>query len=745
MSKQKALARIEEVELSLSKYLDLSNLGLLKIPSEIQKLKNLEILNLSDNQLTSIDNIHLLPNLNLIDFRNNNLSEIGLELIHLGIPIKWKFDYRNHGMYFENNPISNVPLEIIKQGNTVISSYLHAVSKSKSINEIKVVLIGDGGVGKTSIVNRFTDVVFDHRQVVTHGISIRDYFIEGKDRPTKIKFWDFGGQEIMHSTHQIFFTKRTIYLLVVDSRRENRIEYWLKSLNNRVGQVPVIIITNKIDQNTSYAINELFLNQKYSNIRSFCRISCLTNEGFENLINLLKKEIHESKDTNIDLPDSWYRIKEELEHSNYDYISYQYFQELCQNYGINESNSQNSLSEFLNDLGVIIHFKNLSLYNTQILNPGWITRAIYKIINSQQIQIANGRFNMKDVKSVLGSDSQSYPANKLNFIVGVMREFELLFQLGEDLFVIPDLLPINEPSIEFEIENSIKLSFEYQFLYNDLFPKILVRLHSYIKQNAFWRTGVILNYQKAKAVIRVDKEEKRISVWAVGIDRKELFLIIRNTIRKVNSLFPFQQLRELIPLLDSHVEIEYADLIGHKEAGHKTFFSGVLKKEFKIDNLLQEIESKSEDKISPIQAFISYSNKDHIYKNELVNHLSSLVRIEKLVIWEDGEIAPGQIWEQEIMNHLEEATLVLCLISSDFIASEFCYSIELQNALKGHYLKKKVVVPIQLRECVWNILPIGELQGIPKTPIASSKNPDEAWTEVVESIHKSLLMIKPNN
>ena len=256
---------------------------------------------------------------------------------------------------------------------------------------------------------------------------------------------------------------------------------------------------------------------------------------------------------------------------------------------------------------------------------------------------------------------------------------------------------------------------------------------------------MVLIYQNSEAVVRVDKEDKRIIIIVSGDKRKEFFAIIRDITNNVNSMFPSLKLREMIPLPDSNIEIEYADLLGHKESGHKTFFSGVLKKEFQIDKLFLDFEPISNDENHPISAFISYSHRDHTSKNELVNHLSPLVRMKKLKIWEDGKIDPGQIWEQEIMNRLEEAKIILCLISSDFIASEFCYSVELQNALDGHDKKTKVVVPVQLRECAWKILPIGKIQGIPKIPISSSKNTDEAWTEVVEGINKCLLSIKGNN
>ena len=86
------------------------------------------------------------------------------------------------------------------------------------LNEAKVLLVGQGGVGKTSLVKRLVDGGFDPEENKTEGIDIRKWHVEVDGERIRLNVWDFGGQEIMHATHQFFLTKRSLYLLLWDAR-----------------------------------------------------------------------------------------------------------------------------------------------------------------------------------------------------------------------------------------------------------------------------------------------------------------------------------------------------------------------------------------------------------------------------------------------------------------------------------------------------------------------------------------------
>lgn len=141
----------------------------------------------------------------------------------------------------------------------------------------------------------------------------------------------------------------------------------------------------------------------------------------------------------------------------------------------------------------------------------------------------------------------------------------------------------------------------------------------------------------------------------------------------------------------------------------------------------------------PISAFVSYSHADAKLKSELLKHLSPLVRLNLVSHWHDGEIKPGDHWEKAIADKLTSAKLVLLLISSDFIASDFCYDKELGVALERDKNKTARVLPVILRPCLWSELPFGELQATPPAvkPVTSWSSPDEAMMEVAKAVREA--------
>ena len=138
------------------------------------------------------------------------------------------------------------------------------------------------------------------------------------------------------------------------------------------------------------------------------------------------------------------------------------------------------------------------------------------------------------------------------------------------------------------------------------------------------------------------------------------------------------------------------------------------------------------------KVFISYAHKDEEYKDELKTHLIVLQRLGKIEIWDDRAIDAGDEWRPEIMKALESADIILMLISSSFIASDFCYVTELGRALERHEAKTARVIPVIIRSCEWTKLPFGKLQAVPKNgkAISESSNPDAAYTFIAQQISR---------
>jgi hypothetical protein len=137
-----------------------------------------------------------------------------------------------------------------------------------------------------------------------------------------------------------------------------------------------------------------------------------------------------------------------------------------------------------------------------------------------------------------------------------------------------------------------------------------------------------------------------------------------------------------------------------------------------------------------IRAFISYSHADENYRNELQKHLMSLQHQGIVETWHDRRIVAGEEWAGCIDDELHRADIILLLVSSDFIASRYCYELEMNEALARHERGEAVVIPVILRSCNWTGLPFGKLQAATREGKAVAKYPslDDAFLEITQNI-----------
>ena len=142
-----------------------------------------------------------------------------------------------------------------------------------------------------------------------------------------------------------------------------------------------------------------------------------------------------------------------------------------------------------------------------------------------------------------------------------------------------------------------------------------------------------------------------------------------------------------------------------------------------------------------ISLFYSYSHEDEKYRDQLEKHLSVLKKEGYIDEWHDRKISPGSNWEEDINRELIKADIILLLISSNFLASNYCYDVETVTALEMHENGQAVVIPIIIQPCLWNISKLaknGKLQVLPKDgrPITDYENQHHGWLNVAEGIYE---------
>ncbi|MCK4613480.1 MAG: leucine-rich repeat domain-containing protein [Thermoplasmata archaeon] len=589
---------------------------LITLPPELGKLTKLTELHLHSNQLTTLPpEIGKLTKLILLDLHNNQLTalppEIGnltnLTRLYLGFnqltalpPEIWKLTNLTR-LDLDGNPLEHPPLEIAEKGIEAIRNYFKSLEEEKvPLNEVKVLLVGDGGAGKTCLVNRLLKDTFDLHEPQTDGINISDWTVKKGKVDIKVHLWDFGGQEIMHATHQFFLSRRSLYILVLDGRKDEKTEYWLKHIESFGGASPILVVLNKLDENPGFDVNRNFLREKYKGIKGFYPVSCATGKGIKPFGRALQKALTEVELIRTTWGKSWFNIKTRLENMTKNFISYEEYKAMCEKEGIREQSAQDTLVDFLNDLGVVLHFRDLELLDTHVIEPKWVTEAVYKIINSDQLAESKGVLHLKLLGEILKRKKDTdyeYPRNKHGYIIELMTKFELCYDIDKKTVLVPDLLKVQEPDFEFDYEAALKFRIDYDFLPRSVMPRFIVKMHRDIKNVLQWRTGVVLKDKEfnSTAVIKADNEARKIFIYVNGEQKRDYFAVILFNLRGINQSFEKLEVIERVPLPDNpKVAVSYEHLLTLEQMGKEKFVPEGSKKEYKVSELLGTIYVKRE-------------------------------------------------------------------------------------------------------------------------------------------------------
>ncbi|MCI5142735.1 MAG: GTP-binding protein, partial [Candidatus Electrothrix sp. ATG1] len=426
------------------------------LPPEIGRLSKLTDLALFHNQLSSLPpEISQLTSLARLSVWNNQLTSLPPEITQL---------INLRSIYLNDNPLASPPLEIAEQGIEAIHKYFADLEgEKKELAEVKVILVGEGAAGKTSLTRLLRKEGFNKNEAMTHGIRIKPWKTSGQDREIRCKLWDFGGQEIMHATHQFFLSRRSLYVLVLDGRKDERTEHWLRCIETFGGDSPVLVLLNKYDINPGFDLNQPFLQKKYPSIKGFYRTSCKTKQGVEAFTQALCEELDNVPLTRELWPATWFQAKQSLEKMDKPRISYEKFEDVCIQAGVQDESSRTVLAEFLHDLGVIIHFTDFELNDNHVLDPKWVTGAVYRIINAPLVAERGGLLWLDDLKEILArqkdDEHRYYPADHV-YIIELMKKFELCYEVAKDEVLIPYLLAVSEPPFDFDEQGSLRFLLE---------------------------------------------------------------------------------------------------------------------------------------------------------------------------------------------------------------------------------------------------------------------------------------------
>lgn len=576
--------------------LNLSNNFINEINENLFQLVNLTSLYLSDNYITDISkSFSRLVELKYIDLSNNKISKLPEEI---------KFLTKIEKLKLQRNHFQGVPDEIFESEPKNIISFICDLQNStvtRPLNEAKIVLVGSGGVGKTSIIRKISGLEFNIDENQTDGIKIHRVLRNINEINYSINIWDFGGQEIMHATHKFFMTHRTLYILVTTPRTEdtysnNDLLYWIKLIESYAGNSPILIVINKSDL-SKFDIGKGELMDKFHQIIGFVETSCLTGDGIEDLNGIVNQSILKLPHINDKLPSFYFDIKDELESINKDFIHFYQFRDICKkvNKEINVK-SMDTILHLLHDLGIVLNYsEKRKLEDTFVLNPVWLSNGVYKLINSDLVKRGKGIVNINEVFDIL---SKEYPTKKEHyFILDLMEEFELSYSLPDikDTYFIPGSFSKDMPSnFDWSWADVLKFQYTYDVLPSSVISKLIVKLNSIIYNNIVWRYGLIVfhKFENNYIYIKTDNFEKTLNIEIGGSGNKRSSLnFIRTEMEFIHNNLSKLIVKEYLPL-PNNILINYKDLLVYEEVGEEYIFIPEIKQKLKIKELLDGVRTQ---------------------------------------------------------------------------------------------------------------------------------------------------------
>jgi len=660
----------------------------------------------------------------------------------------------------------------------------------RPLNEGKLILVGFGGVGKTTLVNRMVlRRPFNKDEAKTDGIQISDWHIfqvdgmwwplveDAKGQPRRwqilkrlrkteapaplsgalwMHVWDFGGQEIMHATHQFFLTARALYLLVLSGRQgreDSDAEYWLDMIATFGGGSPVIVVLNKINQ-LPFDINRRALQLKYPNVCAFVETDCEDDTGLEALSKAVRDAIDRMPHLRDTFPANWFAVKDHLTNMPEDLVSFDEFRKICENAGEHDPQSQATLASFLHTLGVALNFRDdPRLRDLHVLKPKWVTEGIYAILNDRRLALARGELTLANLSLVL--DPNRYPAYRHPFLLELMRKFELCIRFPEDeeRFLVPELLDKQEPaSVEWAGPDALAFEYHYGTIVPEgLLPRFIVRTSALSMNNVRWRSGVVLEFKENIAVVKADALARvvRIQVRGPKAGRRTLLAVIRSDFEHIHRDYGIQP-KEMAPIEGRPGAFVSYDKLLVLERGGVEILQEVYGDEILQLNVTTLLDGVDLEGVRPartdpdrrqaaVEVFISFSHKDEVLRAELDTHLKILRRLSIVDVWSDRCITAGDDWKGEIDAAIERANLILFLISADFVGSDYCWDVEMKRAIERADEGNTVIVPIIVRTCLWKQAPFARFQALPEngkavTAGSARSAKDKAWTSVAEGI-----------
>jgi len=545
---------------------------LFMLPAHFLKyFRSLEFLSLRSSGISDFSFLKELKGLTSLDLSNNRIKEIPDWLAGKGLEIRIGSEYAPNCFNLYGNPIEKPPMEVVKQGNKAILNYYAQLEDQGRdyLYEAKMLIVGEGGAGKTTLAHKMQDddCPLPHIDDRTRSITIKTHAFttmdkdNAEDHTFKLNVWDFGGQAIYHATHRFFLSRRSLYVLVADNRKDDTdFNYWLNIIELYAGESPIIIVLNEKDD-VQRGINKAELRRCYpESIKEIIPVNFKTREEentetrrqrlkkVSKLNSHIKHQAVSLPHIGEPLPALWIKVREAIENEDRNYIYREHFDDICRRLEITNEHDIDTLLGYFHDLGVVLHFKgNPLLSNLIFLKPFWATNAVYRIFDNEVVKAKKGRFT-RDNCAALWSGAEYHHMH--DALVELMKNFRLVYEIGNTgNLVAPQMLPRDTPDHgQVSSDNSL-MQFRYDlFMPKGIFWQFVVEMYRYIENHSWvWCNGAVLHRDGTRAEVIENLSERRIYICIFGPEIAEFRAIITDTLDEISNSYHKLKYEKMIP------------------------------------------------------------------------------------------------------------------------------------------------------------------------------------------------------
>jgi Leucine-rich repeat (LRR) protein/GTPase SAR1 family protein len=537
------------------------------LPTSMRHLKYLQFLGLGDNSehgnpIKEIPAwIAELEELTKIDACYCQLTDLPVQLC----------DIQNlDSIKLKGNPLNLELAAVYQEGFIAVKRYLHAKAEAQVIiNEAKLILVGEGMVGKSCLLSALRGDEWIENRDTTHGIEIKSVKVTDDTINAEITLnaWDFGGQQIYRPTHQLFFSSPAVYLVVWMPREGSRqgfVNEWIKLIKHREPKAKIIVVATHggpKERQPDISRQEIWDQFGRDTVVDFFHIDSKPSEydnircqwkgerkGVKELKSAIAKLAFSLPEVGRTVPKRWQDVNIKLSQTGEPYMLLDRVLSICDEYKMIKEEAQDFI-RISHRLGHLIHYgHDPRLREIVVLKPDWLATAISFVLDDEETRKKNGLVSLSRLSKLWDNNTRApefrYPAVVHPLFVALMERFDLSYRVvgptlngmfNDTILIaqlVPDIKPVERIAHEWPMHHQAGDEQQIQICKivdlkgqssnaEGLFYQLIVRLHKFslgrenFNESVHWQRGLILDDDyNGRALLEHVENDVRITVRA---------------------------------------------------------------------------------------------------------------------------------------------------------------------------------------------------------------------------------------